>query len=243
MSDAHRDDEILAAEYALGLLEGEALLSARSREVSDPDFAVQVSRWQDRLAPLTDEVKPRPPREALWARIAQEIDALSPSGEVINLRRSLRRWQWASGLSAAAAVVLAVLAFPLADGAPDPPADVVQAPALSQPPLAANMPIEGTPLRLDLTYLPDAQSLLVTAVGLSADGVHDHEIWLVPPKGELISLGVVKPGVMQAHSVPVGAARLLANGTHVLLTREPLGGKPAGAPTGPVVAEGNFSTI
>jgi anti-sigma-K factor RskA len=29
----------------------------------------------------------------------------------------------------------------------------------------------------------------------------------------------------------------------LLLTREPLGGKPAGVDAGPVVAEGQFSTI
>ena len=243
MNDEQRDDAILAAEYALGLLEGEELLAAKARQATEPDFAAQIVRWQERLIPLADEIGPKPPREALWERIVEEIEAAPPSAEVVDLRRRLRRWQWAGGLSAAAAVALAVLALPVVNRTTDAPTVVAQSPALTQPPLAANMPIEGTPLRLDLTYLPDAQSLLVTAVGLSADGVHDHEIWLVPPEGELISLGVVKPGVVQAHSVPADAALSLTSGAQVVLTREPLGGKPERAAAGPVVAEANFSTI
>ncbi len=55
MTDAPRpDDDMLAAEYALGLLEGEELLAARGREASDPVFAAAVAWWQDRLAYLLD---------------------------------------------------------------------------------------------------------------------------------------------------------------------------------------------
>ena len=105
------------------------------------------------------------------------------------------------------------------------------------------MPIEGTPLRLDFTYLPEEDSLLVGAVGLTADGVHDHEIWFVPPEGELVSLGVVTPGKIVAHSVPESVARALNDGSQLVLTREPLGGKPVGVEAGPVVAEARFATI
>lgn len=243
MTDEERPDDILAAEYALSLLEGEELVSVRARIANDPVFAAAVEQWQERLAPLADTIDPRQPRDALWQQIEAELARDTGLAEVVLLRRRLRRWQWASGLSAAAAVVLALVALPLVNRSPDAPTTVAQGPALTQPPLAANMPIEGTPLRLDLTYLPDAQSLLVTAVGLSADGVHDHEIWLVPPQGELISLGVVRPGVVQAHSVPTAAARVLVSGSQVLLTREPLGGKPEGIAAGPVVAKAAFSTI
>jgi len=80
-------------------------------------------------------------------------------------------------------------------------------------------------------------------VGLEADGVHDHEIWFVPPEGELVSLGVVTPGEVVAHSVPESVARTLHDGSQLLLTREPLGGKPEDSAAGPVVAEAEFATI
>lgn len=231
------DDQALAAEYALGLLTGEDLLAAKAREAADPAFVAEVERWRTQLAPLLDEIPERLPRAELWALIEREVQG-DTGGEVIALRRAVRRWQWVGGLSAAAAIALAFLTLPvMVDRSAAP--DVPQAPT----PLAANMPIEGTPLRLDLTYLPDRRSLLVTAVGLTADGVHDHEIWLIRTDGELVSLGVVNPGVVQAHSVPAALAPLIDDGARIVLTREPLGGKPEGVDAGPVVAEASFATI
>ena len=236
-------DETLAAEYALGLLEGEELLAARAREARDPAFAAEVANWQDRLAPLADDIHPRMPREQVWQRIEAQLAGDDGSAEVVSLRRSLRRWQWAGGLSAAAAVVLAFLALPQLTGPGEPVPDTAQAPAPETPLLAANMPIEGTPLSLDFTYLPEKDSLLVGAVGLTSDGVHDHEIWFVPEEGELVSLGIVTPGKVVAHNVPEEVARALASGSQLVLTREPLGGKPVGVDAGPVVAETRFTTI
>ena len=236
-------DQLLAAEYALGLLEGEDLLAARARESADPAFARDVAEWQERLAPLADDIDPRMPREEVWQRIEAELGADSGNAQVVALRRSLRRWQWAGGLSAAAAIALAFLALPqligpAGESRPDPAAE-----RMARAPMTATMPIGGTPLILDFTYLPDDRSLLVGAVGLEADGVHDHEIWFVPPEGELVSLGVVTPGEVVAHSVPESVARTLHDGSQLLLTREPLGGKPEDSAAGPVVAEAEFATI
>ena len=236
-------DQILAAEYALGLLEGEELLAARAREASDAAFAADVAQWQNRLAPLVDAIQPRLPRAEVWQRIEAELFSDDGTADVVALRRSLRRWQWAGGLSAAAAAVLAFLALPQMLGPSEPAQGVAERPAANQPILAANMPIEGTPLRLDFTYLPEEDSLLVGAVGLTADGVHDHEIWFVPPEGDLVSLGIVTPGKVVAHSVPKVVAGALHDGSQLVLTREPLGGKPPGADAGPVVAEARLATI
>ena len=94
------------------------------------------------------------------------------------------------------------------------------------------------------THQARNDSLLVGAVGLAADGVHDHEIWFVPDSGgDLVSLGVVTPGRVVAHDVPERVARALHEGSQLVLTREPLGGKPPDTAAGPVVAEARFTTI
>ena len=169
-------DELLAAEFVLGLLEGEDLLAARARAQSDAAFAEEIAIWQDRLAPLADMMAPRTPRAELWPRIeaalASESEADgSESAKIVSLRRNLRRWQWAGGFSAAAAIVLAFLALPQLIS-PGLDTDERLPTAVQQARLAATMPIEGTPLSLALTYLPEDDSLLVGAVGLAADGVH-----------------------------------------------------------------------
>lgn len=111
-------------------------------------------------------------------------------------------------------------------------------------PLVASIPIGDTQLRLGVTYLPASQEMLVSASGLSADGVHDHELWLVPDDGSALqSLGVVVPGEERRIAVPADAIANMGDGVSLVLTREPIGGKPDGVDAGPVVAEGAFSKV
>ena len=67
------EGEALAAEYVLGLLEGEDLQAAEARLSSEPAFAREVAAWWDRLAPLLDERPGREPRTDLWPRIEAAI--------------------------------------------------------------------------------------------------------------------------------------------------------------------------
>ncbi|NVE94810.1 anti-sigma factor [Altererythrobacter lutimaris] len=236
-------DDLLAAEFALGLLEGEELLMAKGRVAREPELAARIAHWEEQLAPMLDDIASAEPSPALWGQIEAALDAKKASGgsaEVIELETRLTRWKWATGFSAAAAAVaLAFLALPQGQ-APSPDAPPVQ---LAEAPLFANVPIEGTPLSLDLTYLPEKRDLLVAAVGLTHDGVHDHELWLVKPDGGVESLGVVTPGEVRAHSVPADYSPMMADGAQLLLTREPLGGKPEGVDAGPVVASGELTRI
>ena len=244
MSEIHRlddDSDMFAAEYALGLLGAEETLAARSRVARDAVFAKRVEWWNARLAPLLDELGGVEPGEDLTARILAfaRVEGGTPaSAEIVRLRTRERRWRWTAGLtSAAAALALAFLATtrlapPPVD--PDPP---VQTGA----PLMASLPIGETQLRLGVTYLPGSSDLILAADGLTADGVHDHELWLPPPEGELQSLGVVAPGQRMRVTLSPDIARNIADGSQLLLTREPLGGKPAEADAGPVVASGEFA--
>lgn len=228
-------DDRLAAELAIGLLDGQELLSARGRASSDPAFAALVEAWEARLVPLLDTIAPSEPPEEIWARIAAELDQGNTAGDVVDLRRRLRFWRGAASLSAlaACAALALVVLQPQMRGAPQPTAA----------PLVASIPIGDTPLRLGVTYLPERRELLVSASGLSADGVHDHELWLVDDAGATHSLGVVVPGRERRVRIDAELARQIHSGSPMVLTREPLGGKPADAAAGPVVAEGAFLKV
>ena len=256
--DIKRDDAMIAAEFSLGLLEGEELLAARGRLASDEEFADRKQWWDDWFVPLSDEIAGAEPSAAVWDRIAAQVSAPSGDGvvagpgateaaasndNVIDLQGRLRRWQWTAGItSAAAAVALAVLVFAPGSG-PVPSSEPTTQIAAADAPLMATVPIGDTGLRIDVTYLPDTERLVMSAGGLTADGVHDHELWLVPAEGELQSLGVVKPGEVVSVDLSDDVARNILDGSEVLLTREPLGGKPEGQDAGPVVAEGAFNKV
>lgn len=253
-----RDDPMIAAEFSLGLLEGEELLAARGRLATDETFAARKEWWDNWFVPLSDNVAGAEPSAEVWDRISAKLNAPADSASVVagpgaaqtaasdsnvvDLQSRLRRWQWTAGVtSAAAALAVAVLVFaPGNSPAPTPDAPVKVA---ASDPLMATVPIGDTGLRLDVTYMPESERMLVTAIGLTADGVHDHELWLVPAEGDLQSLGVVAPGEVVSVDLPENIARNILDGSEVLLTREPIGGKPEGQDAGPVVAEGAFSQV
>jgi anti-sigma-K factor RskA len=108
----------------------------------------------------------------------------------------------------------------------------------------ANIPIGDTQLRISVAYMPDAEEMLVSASGLTADGVHDHELWLVPADGSALqSLGVVVPGEERRIALTEDITGNMGDGVQLVLTREPLGGKPEGVDAGPVVAEAAFNQV
>ena len=246
-----RDDPMIAAEWALGLLEGEELLAARGKYATDPNFAWRKEWWDDWFAPLSDAMPGAEPGEHVWNGIAARVTAAqeaadAPAGDVaagsnvVALEARVRLWQRVAGLSSiAAAALLAWVALSPAR-APDAPPTQIAAAA----PMVATVPIGETGLRLDVTYIPQAERMVVTAIGLTPDGVHDHELWLVPADGTpLQSLGVVEPGAVRSMTLPAAAVAKLGDGASLVLTREPIGGKPAGKDAGPVVAKGAFSRV
>ena len=257
-----RDDKIVAAEYALGLLEGEELLTARGRLAHDATFADRKAWWDNWFAPWTDEMGAMEPGEEVWQRINSRVNAaldappsavpfagpvvndLETSDTVVDLRSRIRRWQWTAGLtSAAAAVALAFAAFG-PNTVPQTGTTTETPQFAAADPLVASIPIGETQLRLGVTFLPDSDEMLVSASGLTADGVHDHELWLVPADGSALqSLGVVVPGEERKVELPADIARNMGDGVELVLTREPLGGKPDGEDAGPVVAQGALSQV
>lgn len=256
-----RDDKTIAAEYALGLLEGEELLAAKGRAAHDASFAWRKEWWDNWFAPWTDEMAGAEPSDAVWNEINTRINAaLQPElaelrapgdtftqsandNRVADLQSRVRRWQWTAGLtSAAAAIALAFMAIGPGFGPSTNEPDTPQIAAAA--PLVASIPIGETQLRLGVTFLPASDEMLVSASGLSADGVHDHELWVVPSDGsELQSLGVVVAGEERRVALPASVARNMDDGVELLLTREPLGGKPEGLDAGPVVAQGSLSQV
>lgn len=250
--EVNRDDPMIAAEWALGLLEGEELLAARGKYATDPAFAWRKEWWDDWFAPLTDGMAGAEPGDQVWdgisARIAAQQAASAaamsspdaPAANVVALKARVRRWQWVAGMSSmAAAVALALFVFAPGRSPVEAPAQIAAA-----APMVATVPIGETGLRLDVTYIPESERMLVAAIGLTADGVHDHELWLVPADGsDVQSLGVVAPGEVRSMTLPAAVTAKLGDGASLVLTREPIGGKPEGVDAGPVVAKGAFNRV
>src|SRR5262245_37131168 len=99
-SAAH-DDDLLAAEYALGALAGTERAAAEQRVAREPAFARLVMDWEQRLAPWAAEIAEVAPPPQLWGRIAGALPAQTQAG---GLWQSIAFWR---GLSFAAGALAA----------------------------------------------------------------------------------------------------------------------------------------
>ena len=82
--------DALAAELALGLLEGQTRADALRLSLSDPAFAAQVAAWEAKLAPLHDEWADAQPGAAVWSGINRPL-AHAPTDKVTALALRLPR--------------------------------------------------------------------------------------------------------------------------------------------------------
>ncbi|RST30276.1 hypothetical protein HMF7854_05155 [Sphingomonas ginkgonis] len=242
--------ELLAAEHAVGLLEGEELLEARRLEATDAVFGDQLSEWRNRLAPLLDEVADRLPPESLWARVVEAIDRSQVPGagaELIDLQRRIRRWKGATGLASAIAASLAlVLVIPMGRTPPPAPRPTPVGPApISRSTMMASLPMTKGPGVVSVSIVPGTSALLVDAATIRAVAGRDHQLWLIPAStgAKPLSLGLVRAGRMDRMAMPSPMLDYLKSGATIALSREPVGGSTTGLPTGPVVASGRLQEI
>lgn len=98
-----RDDEILAAQLALGLLPAGDRRRAQARLDSDAELAGAVADWEARLAPLSGRIAPVAPPPGTLAAIIGAIDAQGADlPGTLTLRRGDLQWvELSEGVSAA----------------------------------------------------------------------------------------------------------------------------------------------
>jgi len=224
----------LAGEFVIGTLSAAERQAVEARLASDPALLEAVSRWEERLLPLTALVESAEPTDSLWERITHSVAALergSPKAPAPVLRanpvtgwwHSLALWRGLAAAGCAAAVLMAsvlVLRQP-ESGAPQYMV-VLVAPQDKAPGWVVQAShhddgsVELIPLGRD--EVPAEKSLQFWT---KADG------WKGP-----VSLGLVKPG--QAVRVPLSSLPPLQSNQLFELTLEPAQGSPLDRPTGPV---------
>jgi anti-sigma-K factor RskA len=229
------DDDILAAEHALGVTGVAARAVAEVRRASDRVFDDAILAWEARLSPLADQIAPVQPSSRVWPRIEATI---SPRGRGLN---GIGFWRGATAASLAlAAASLVVLVMPKA---PAPVAPPPAAPA-PQPILTSFIqPAKGkTGPVVSATLDRTRGELILTAASINIAADKSAELWVIPAGQAPQSLGVITAGQERRVALPV-ALKGAGQSTSVLaITAEQLGGSPNGAPMGPVVATGGFMT-
>lgn len=221
--------DALAAELALGVLEGEDRAQALRLQLADPEFAAEVAAWAQRLCELHAGFDEAPPRD-LWNAIEQRLQGPS----IVALEARVRRWRWSAfgaGLIAASFAV-ALLVRPV-------PAPMSLPPAQS---IVAQLGDAANGAMLAANYDPATGSLRIRAAALPASKL-SPELWIIPADGVPRSLGLLGARGVTELNVAQQHRALLHEGATLAVTFEPAQGAPHARPSSQPVAAGKISLI
>lgn len=218
----------LASQYVLGTLQGPARIRFQRLLMQHLPMRETLWLWESHLNALGGSLPAQVPAPEVWENIQVQLGFLPlpesnsqqpPANVVLFPRTTTRKWQWLSGLSAAAAIVFAVLLF---------------SPQL--------LPPTGSPeSQLAIVQGEQAQALWLIKVNKDNISVQatakfqpqqdkDYELWIVAKDGRApISLGLLpKQGkLILARADIIDKIEIAA----LAVSLEPLGGSPNGQPT------------
>lgn len=211
----------LSSEYVLGSLHGPARVRFQRLLMQHNSMRHTLWRWESRLNELGGALPNVQPAPEVWERIQARLGfttAAPSSTNVVSLpQRKPRGLQWLAGLSAAAAVLMAVLLVNLQPVEPLLPGQI----AVVQSEKAQ---------ALWLIELREDQLVVTATDKFTALDNQDYELWMVAADGRPpISLGLLpKQGKLSLpRSVLFDQVQVAA----LAVSLEPLGGSPTGQPT------------
>lgn len=216
--DQNPDPQSLAAEYALGLLEGEDRVDFETRLLEDQELRAQVAAWQEHFASLGMDIEEVTPPASVLKHLKRELW----DENRIAWHRRIRIWEFAVGGMAAALFAYGAMQLGWFS-------DPVPVPLRAQ--------IQNPETGLQLVAQLDRQSglLRLERAGLSPEDGRDFELWVIVEDSAPMSLGVMPKAQLAALRLDRTQLALVSAGAVLAVSDEPEGGSPTGAPTGAVL--------
>lgn len=240
----------LAAEYALGTLRGGARRRFEAMMRDDANLRAEARSWHDRLLALYDDLPDEVPAPESWSRILDRTGMLddAPVKRRPGVWNSLGLWRTLT--ASLAALLVAVLVLPdlgrvtvsptgsSTDAEPQPPERPAVDP-VSQAPRTLVLVLSDEDARAGWVMTAARGDLAARPVReLAARDDRSYQLWLIPPGESPRSVGLIDPQRSSTFALPSDLETLLAPGTTLAVSLEPLGGSPTGQPTGPVLFSG-----
>ena len=228
-------DDLLAAEYVLGVLAADERQIASGRIDAETGFARLVDSWEVHLSPMAAayaEVEPPATiKPAIDRRLFSSTAASTTAAPSGSLWASLAFWR---GLTAAALAALVLyIAVPY-----------VRTPVVvPQERLVASLAADGSDVKYLVVYDAGRRDVGLSLVSGERAAGKDFELWMIEGKNAPVSMGVIPAGQTIHMAVTPAVQQKLAQGAVLAVSVEPTGGSQTGQPTGPVVAAGDLKGI
>lgn len=221
--------DALAAEYVVGTLRGRARARFESLMRYDPALRRLVAEWEARLTPLAGAAGEIAPPARLWDALSRRIAGGSRKAGWLT---SLALWR---GLAATATALVLGLAVVIGSAPrPQPPMAMVAVmnDDKGQPALVVSWP----PMKEMRD--PHVRIKVVQAHPVMEPGTA-WEMWMLPGgKAAPVSMGLINTDRDQVMKISPALAQRMGGAWGLAMSIEPEGGSKTGAPTGPVIFQG-----
>jgi anti-sigma-K factor RskA len=221
------EDELLAAEFVLGVLAGTERAAAQRLLERDRNFARLVADWEHKLAPWAAEIAEVAAPPQVWERIEAALPAAPmPSA---GWWQNLAFWR---GLSLATGALAAACIGAL----------IYIGNAPQKAPLVASIDGGGHKhfvATIDVSH----GSIAVQPAAYTADATREPELWLIPADGKPRPLGMLRADRAVSITIPPELMAHTVSNAVLAVSLEPPGGSPTGQPTGPVIATGKLTSL
>jgi anti-sigma-K factor RskA len=230
-------DELIAAEYVLGVLPADERQIAARRIGADRDFARLVETWEVRLSPMDAAYSPVEAPASAKAGIDRRLFSGATAAALGGLQSARSLWSSLAVWRGLAVSALAGLAIYVAIPYVNPPA--------VEPPLrlVASLAPRDSDVHYFVVYDARTRDVGLSHVtGARAEG-RDFELWVIEGQQAPASLGIIPAGSNVHLAVSDAISDKIESGAVFAISMEPAGGSPTGQPTGPVVAAGDLKSI
>lgn len=232
------EDEALAAEFVIGTLDPAERAEAEDRRLRDPSFDRLVDEWEARLSPMLAAMPDIEPSPQTIERLRAEIRRLqaerpepAASGNVVQLRRQVSVWRYATAGSLAMAAALGLWIARAEFAAPLP----------TQTYMAVLQQGGGSPMFLVSLDLANRRMTVVPSAATTDIG-KSFELWMIgADQSAPRSLGVLDAPAAMHPALPDVDPGLISNATYAV-TVEVKGGSPTGKPTSAPLYTGHLVT-
>ncbi|QZH75607.1 MAG: anti-sigma factor [Erythrobacter sp.] len=241
--------DIMAGEYALGVLEGADLAIAQRRYLSDREFAARVEWWRHRLGCMAEAAGEFDPSEQVWPAIERRLFSDREGGGAMEdprvrpSTRGLPGWSLGLGMAISAAAA-AALTFVFVQPAGQPPVAPVEtaAPVAGERLVAQLASEDGA---LTLAGLVDGQTgqLSLNIGGFAPAEGQATELWVVPEGGAPQSLGLIPASGTFARDLTDAERAALVAGASLAVTYEDAVSAPHAAPTTDILIIGGLTQV
>ena len=225
------DRSVLAAELALGLLDGDALQQARALQRDDVNFADEVDAWVRHFELLFAQW----PAHEAPASLLRRVQAAAGITAANDNRSTFWKWTTAGASAVAAALAIAMLNQPVVRTLPPTPLEV--APRT----IAVAFDLGDEPGAVPaLVNLTDRRIRVSTGLDIPAGRI--AQLWLIEGQEAPKPIGLFERSG-NGLTATITLDRDLPAGAVLAISIEPPGGSPTGLPTGPVVATGQINPV